>query len=94
MRGLIFGALIVLGFIACEKKVESKDEVQKENAETSGIVYHVTCFSGGQVVYEGDLKYFTGEGWDYMDMKTKIKFRIRDQNDCYWSSASFYKTNQ
>ncbi|MCX6714317.1 MAG: hypothetical protein NTX72_00700 [Candidatus Uhrbacteria bacterium] len=89
MRRWIFVAMIALCAIACEKKVEGKEE-----DNVSGNVYHVTCFSAGQVVYEGDWKYSTGDGWDYIDVKTKLKFRLRDHNDCYWTNAPFYKVNR
>lgn len=46
---------------------------------------HITCYSGGQVIYEGDStgKILTEEhsdGWFFMDSKTKNLVRV--SGDC------------
>ena len=80
---------IVFALVSCKTKAENSDVV-----DTSQEVYHITCFSGGQVVYEGNWKGFRGMRWDFVDVKTGLKFIYKEHNDCYWTSAPFYKANQ
>lgn len=91
MRRWMFVALIALCVAACERK-DSGLPIASDN------VFHVTCVSGGQVIYEGDLKKIGIDGtpWYFVDTKTNVKFLDMrgTSNDCYWTNVPFYKANR
>ena len=69
---------LILAFIACT-------DTERASWKAVGEPGHVTCYSGGQVIYDGDS---TGkieseqrsDGWLFMDAKTQRLVRV--SGDC------------
>lgn len=69
---------LILTLLACS----DTDIAHMKSMGESG---HITCFSGGQIIYEGDStgKIATVEksdGWEFMDAKTDRLVRV--SGDC------------
>ena len=69
---------IILALLACT-------DAQIAARKALGEAGHITCYSGGQVIYDGDStgKILTEEqsdGWFFMDSKTQRLVRV--SGDC------------
>jgi hypothetical protein len=70
--------VILLTLLACS-------DTEIASFKTLGDPGHITCYSGGQVIYDGDStgKIATVErsdGWEFMDAKTDRLVRV--SGDC------------